>query len=471
MANAKTLDANGQRKFGMMDKLAYAAGDLGCNMSFALKGYLTIYWTQYMGLNAYVVSMLLLICQVWDAINDPLLGAIIDADHRKYRRNKFLTYIWVGSIGLLVAGALCYLPFPNAPALAKDLLFVLGYMAWDAFYTVANVPYGSMLSLITTDPVERAQLSTWRNAGAMAAGIGTGIVIPMIIYDASNNLRGQYMFAIALVMGVIGFIFFQITVNKTVIRVDTEVEVSEKKEKFNFFKAFGLFLRNRPAVGVTLSAMGMFLGMYGASTATQIMFQTYFKAARYSGLFSMISYVGVFLYMPIIAKLVKRFGKKELATAGAIFTACAYVLLLIVPVPTGVSGLVVWAVFQLLATLGNGAGTCVSYSMMADAIDYAEWKFNVREEGTTYALHSFFRKLAQGIGPSIGLSVATALGYNAALGANQTEAVTHMARYLAPSAYLVAALFSVVGYGLVFNLDKKTLNTMTEELKARKAQS
>lgn len=154
------VDAKGYRKFGFRDVLAYGLGDFGCNMSFALKGTLTIFWTQYMGIDSILMASLLLLVQVWDAINDPVIGAMVDADKRQYKRNKFLAYIWAGSVGLLVAGALCFVPWTGAPYVVKCILFVAGYILWDAFYTVANVPYGSMLSLITADPVERAKLST-----------------------------------------------------------------------------------------------------------------------------------------------------------------------------------------------------------------------------------------------------------------------------------------------------------------------
>ena len=156
------LDERGYRKFGIRDSIAYAAGDLGCNMSFALKGTMALFWSQVMRMDAWY-PLLLIIVQVWDAINDPLIGSMVDADRRQYKRNKFLQYIWVGSIGLIVAGALCFLPFPNLHNVAKGLLFVCGYVFWDAFYTIANVPYGSMLPLITEDAAERAQLSTWRS--------------------------------------------------------------------------------------------------------------------------------------------------------------------------------------------------------------------------------------------------------------------------------------------------------------------
>ena len=86
---AKKLDAKGYRKFSMVDKLAYAAGDFGCNMSFALKSYLMVFWTQYMGINEATYATLLVLVQIWDAVNDPLIGAMIDSDRRKYKRGKF----------------------------------------------------------------------------------------------------------------------------------------------------------------------------------------------------------------------------------------------------------------------------------------------------------------------------------------------------------------------------------------------
>ena len=159
------LDANGYRKFGIRDKLAYAAGDLGCNMSFSLKSTVQTFWLVYMTMETGLLSLLLLLVQIWDAVNDPLIGSMIDRDHRAYRLGKFKTYILIGACGLLVGGAAVFLPFPNASVVFKAVLFILGYIIWDAFYTVANVPYGSMLSVVTNDVGERAQLSTWRSIG------------------------------------------------------------------------------------------------------------------------------------------------------------------------------------------------------------------------------------------------------------------------------------------------------------------
>ena len=266
------LDAKGHRKFGMRDCLAYAAGDLGCNMSFALKSTMALFWTQVMGLSAWY-SLLIIILQVWDAINDPLIGSIVDSDRHKYKRNKFLQYIWAGSIGLIVGGALCFLPFPAAPTWAKIVIFMAGYVIWDAFYTVANVPYGSLLSLISGEPADRASLSAWRSVGSMVGNLVPMVILPFLIYNEDESLNGPMVFVAALVMGVLGFIFFQFMIKNTEVRVDTNITVSEDQPKFNVIKAMGNFLRNRPAVGATLAAMGMFIGMQAATTAVSVTFQ------------------------------------------------------------------------------------------------------------------------------------------------------------------------------------------------------
>ena len=466
MANTNTKEL---RKFGMLDKLSYAAGDFGCNMSFALKGTLTTYWTQFMGVNQMGMAGLLLLVQIWDAINDPVIGSMVDADRRHYKRNKFLAYINVGAIGLTVAGACCFLPFPGMPELVKTILFVAGYVIWDAFYTVANVPYGSMMSLITDDPVQRSQLSTFRSAGSMIANLVTGSLLPVLIYDASNNLLGERVFWIALIMGGIGLIFFQFMIRTTVIRVDTEVKTGEEMPKFNVVKAMGAFIRNRAAVGASLAGMSGFIGMYGAQTAVTVMFQSYFKNARISGVVGMLSMFGVFIFMPFATTITKKIGKKEGCTIGAVVACLAYVLMFALPITPDGKGMALYVLCQVIAMIGNGYSSCVTWALIADAIDYEEWKLGTRNEGTTYALYSFFRKVAQGLGPSLGLVAATAVGYNAILGPDQPAQIATNLRYLVPGMYLVGTVLGLIAYGLIYNVDRKTLDQMNVDLEARHA--
>ena len=477
--NAPKLDAKGYRPFGMRDKVAYAAGDFGCNMSFGLKGTVQTFWLTYMMLETGLLSILLLLVQIWDAVNDPIIGAMIDADTRRYKRGKFKTYILIGAIGLIVGGAAVFLPFPNSSTVVKAALFIIGYVIWDAAYTMANVPYGSMLSLVTEDAGERAQLSTWRSLGGMVGGMLPGILLPMLIwknvYDESGKLlgqelKGEIVFWAALLMGVLGFVAFMFMIKAITIRVDEySVKTGEAPAKFNVVTAFGNFMKNRPAVGATLAAMGMFLGMQSATTANSIMFASYFKNAQLSGLVMMIGFLPMFLFMPFIKKLVDRFGKKEAATTGSLVSVAGGLIMLVFPMVPQNLALPVYMVGLLLFGLGMGVYTCVSWALMADAIDYSEWKFGKREEGTVYSLHSFFRKLAQGVGPSLVIFVLGLLGYVSELGTTgQAPEVVYRSCWLVAGLYLFSAVMQFVGIGLIFNLDKKTLAQMNSELNERR---
>ena len=294
----KIQDKN--RPFGIRDSLAYAAGDFGCNMSFALKGTMAIFWTQFMRMDSVLYGLLLILVQVGDAINDPLIGTIIDNDKRtNYKRGKFLAYIWLGSIGLLVAGSMCFIPWvKDASSLIKGIVFVAGYILWDAFYTVANVPYGSLLRLISYKPADRASLSAWRSVGSLVAQVAAMVLLPILIYDANNNIKGETVFFIALIMGAIGFVAFQFMIRNTTLRVDENVACNEDAPKFNIWVALKNFAKNRPAVGATLAAMGMFLGMQGATTAVTVMFQSYFKNVALSGAVAAFAMIPIDLFTP-----------------------------------------------------------------------------------------------------------------------------------------------------------------------------
>ena len=139
-------------------------------------------------------------------------------------------------------------------------------------------------------------------------------------------------------------------------------------------------------------------------------------------------------------------------------------------VPNKMAALGLYVVGLVVFGLGMGVYTCVSWALMADAIDYNEWKTGKREEGTVYSLHSFFRKLAQGVGPSVVLLIMGALGYVSDLGTGgQSAATAYNMCWLVAGLYLFSAVLMFVGLAVIYNLDKKTLSKMNEELAARKA--
>ena len=530
-------DANGYRKFGIRDKLAYAAGDAGCNLSFGLKSTVQTFWLVFMTMETGLFSILLLLVQAWDAINDPIIGSLIDNDRRKYKLGKYKTYILIGALGLLVGGAAVFLPFKDAAPVVKAILFVLGYIIWDAAYTMANVPYGTMLNLVTDDQ-ERASLSVFRSIGGAIGGMVPGIILPMLIWEkitypengvagiwdkiapslegtgltaedfthVPNNptifgekaglpyevgdpvfspltgaqlehLLGGKVFWAALIMGVLAFVFFIFMIRNITIRGNEYAHVSnseekvEKAEKVNIFKSFGTFVKNRPAVGCTIAAMGMFLGMQSASTANTIMFATHFGNASMSGLVTMVGFLPMFIFMPFATKLVKKYGKKEVASIGSIAGLVGAAILLLFPICPKSIQLVIYMLGLVFFGLGLGFYNCVSWAMMADAIDYQEWKTGKREEGVVYSLHSFFRKLAQGVGPAAVIAImgTPLIGYVEKLGTiGQSAQTASNMCCLVAILYTISAVCQFVGVFLVYNINKKTLSSMHEELNARR---
>ena len=514
-----------KRKFGIRDKLAYAAGDAGCNLSFGLKNTVQTFWLVFMMMETGLFSLLLLLVQAWDAINDPLIGSLIDSDRRKYKLGKYKTYILIGAIGLVVGGAAVFLPFPNASTVVKAVLFILGYVIWDAAYTMANVPYGTMLNIVTEDAGERAQLSVFRSIGGAIGGMVPGIILPMLIwqkvtFDPANPtwfldkieipegaegafapenflknpvtgdayqagdavlspltggqleiLLGENVFLAALIMGVLAFVFFIFMIKNITIRGNEYAQINSEGEKVNLIKSFGTFMKNRPAVGCTIAAMGMFLGMQSAGTANTIMFATHFGQASLSGLVMMVGFLPMFIFMPFATKLVKKHGKKEVASIGSIAGLVGGAILLVFPLCPKNLQLIVYMIGLVFFGLGMGFYNCVSWAMMGDAIDYQEWKFGKREESVVYALHSFFRKLAQGVGPAAVIAImgTPLIGYVSSLGTiGQSAETAGKLCWLVAGLYAFSALCQFVGVALVYNIDKKTLEKMTTELAARK---
>ena len=467
--------------FGTKDKLAYAAGDFGCNMSFALGGtFFTLFYTQYIGIPSLLFAGILVFLKIWDAINDPLIGVIIDGSKPRAKgiySGKFKRFIFMGSIALVLASALTFIPIPNADLWVKITICILGYMIWDISYTVANVPYGSLAAAITADSVERSQLSMWRNLGAFFAQIPIMILLPYILFDDDENLVGARLFWVALILGIVGFFAFQFCIRSSVERVSLHpssmksqeidqniLQAESSKPKFNYINALKNFFTNRGALGITFAICSFFLGMYGGATASTVMFQSYFKNAQISGLISFILMLPMFFVMPFVKPIVKKYGKKIPSEIGLLLSILGGILMVILPISPNASGIVIIIICNVLIGFGTGFLMSVSYAMVSDSIDYGELKSGVRREGTIYSIHSFFRKAAQGLGPAMVLVLMVWLGYDESLGAAQTAQTALNMRYLVAALNLFTAVLAWICMKFIYNIDRKMIKEIERGL-------
>lgn len=447
------------RKFGMRDKIGYALGDTGCNFSFGLMtNFMYPFYTQYIKLPSNLYSIGIFLLKIWDAINDPIMGSIIDRK-RIGSGSKFKPWIKIGSYGLIISAALFFLPFPNVSVPVKMALFLGSYLVWDLCYTFVNVPYGAMNSTITVNPTERTQLSVYRSIGA---GVSTVMcmALPMLVYDKDNNLLGGRFFPIAIVMGIMAFFCF-FGLNKMTTERVAPAAVSD--EKVSYKVALRAFLKNRPLLGLGIASFAQIVFFNStAVSACSLVFQTYFKRADLITIGTIISYCPMVIGVLFGTKLSRKFGKKLAAGVPFIISILASLMMFAINIQPDQP--ILWIIGFGLINIGGGIFTIITWAMVADCIDYQQYRTGIREEGSVYAVYSLFRKIAQGVGASVIAIVMEKAGYDGALGANQTAEVAQNIKNTTIMLFLVGSVLVSISLLLIYNLGKKQTEEMTEAL-------
>ncbi len=447
------------RAFGWKDIAGYFFGDFGCNMSFSLiSSYMFLFFTQYIGIRLEHYALIILISKIWDGINDPIIGAMVDRFTPK-SGDKFRPWIFWGAWPLAIAGAVMFLDTAAWPYWGKLTLMIVGYFVWDIAYTVVNVPYGSMNSVITADPVQRSQLSTFRSFGAIIAGVPLGILIPFFAYkqqavDGAQKsiFQGQAMLPIALVLGLVALASFMILWAWSVERIQHSETGSQK---FNYFKTIKSFFTSRPILGFVLGQVSYIIFIMSSGQLNQMTFQLYFGNGQLNSLVILTYLIpmvgGAFLVKP----LVKRFGKKNLVAWPTLGSVVVYALMWLLPI----SSPYVWIGLMVLAATCSVGQMLVGWAMVSDLIDYSEYRTGQREEGSIYATYSMVRKLGQGIGQAMVPAFIALL----IPGLVMNDASTWSMDY-ATSIKNMTAIFPLIGsvitflaYQFIYNLDTQKL--------------
>lgn len=456
------------KPFGWRDKISYGLGDFGCNMSFALNAQLMAFWTQYMGLSLTVWGVLILCLKIWDAVNDPIMGGLMDFIKPKPGQSKFKPWIFWGSFVLIFTGALCFIPIKDAPLALKIVVCIIGYLLWDMSYTIVNVPYGSLNSVITSNSSERSQLSTWRSIGALVAQVIILILIPILIFDSNNVILGERLIIIGISLGIIGLISFQVLLRGTIERVQVNYDAQRKEHKYNYFKSVGAFLTNRSAVSLTITSIFQLLALAFMQNLSTIFIQIALPGmAKFSGVITLLGFLPAFFFVPFIKRIVDRFGKKEASTWPLLCGGVAGVILLSLPIETFSTevGMFLWILSAFFVGLGIAINSMVTWAMVADCIDAQELKTGKREEGVVYATYSLGRKLAQGFGASLVSLLLIFTSYDPQVDVNlQVDGTAGQVRILLGIVYIVTFMiqFFVLLFG--YDLNKKKVNEMEIKL-------
>lgn len=451
------------RPFGIRDKIGYALGDLGCNLSFSLiSAFMLDFYTQYIGIPGAIWSVIIIVTKVWDGVNDPIMGGIMDSVRIGRSGSKFKPWMSIAAIGLTVTGALVFLPVPNAALWLKVTLCIVTYLLWDICYTLMNVPYGSLSAAITADPLERTSLSTWRSIGA-AIGGGISMLLPLLLYDDNQNLNGDILIWVALAMGAVALVVYILCIKMTTERV---VVPPERREKINYLKTLKGFITNRPLLALCLASFASIVFFLSSTQTAKWLFQIHFHNTDMISVATIISYLPMVFFIPFTSKLVAKFGKKYSVGMPFALSIVAAVVMLCIPIPGNQTGMIIYIVGLMLIQSGGGMFNLITWAMVNDCIDYQQLKTGMREEGSVYAMYSLFRKIAQGVSLSLPLLCMQAVGYDPQADpiGNQDPGVPEAMVKMSIGLMLIGAVIMFVSFMLIYNLGKKEVADMQAKL-------
>lgn len=463
IANKEVLESSQVKPFGMQDKVGYMLGDVGSCLLFNFIGsYLLVFYTDVFGISAAAVGTLMALSRVWDAINDPMMGVIVDK-RKRTKDGKFRPYLKYMGIPLGIFTILTFLVIPNMPQGMKLPYAYITYIGFGMAYTAINIPYGSLASVMTNDPVQRTELSTWRNISSIFAMIPLMVLTPKLVFDASGAVSPKGFLIAAVLYVIIANIGYRLCYKMTTERIINEVK--EDAPKASLGETLKTLGKNKALIGLILSSLGTLTAMFLPNALNAYLFKDYFQAPGLLSLAGLLPMVGTFLAIPVTGKLVAKFGKKNIAIYSGIVSIAAYVVLVFFQTKNPM----LYIALITVSGFGTALYGMIVWALVGDVIDYQEYLSGKREEGIVYATYSLSRKLVQAIVGSIGGFALAAIGYQSGA-ATQAPEVAESIRTIITVVPLIGFIFGTVCLKFVYNLSNKTLNEVNEELERRRAQ-
>ncbi len=462
----------------LSEKIGYGFGDMSSSMFWKLFSYfLPFFYSNVFGLSLADAGVLMLVTRIWDAVSDPMMGII--ADRTKTRWGKYRPYLLFFSLPFAVCGILLF----TTPENGKTLWAYITYILMMTVYTGINVPYGSLLNVMTADSDEKSVLSSYRMFFAYG---GSFIALfawePLCnMFDKARTVAEDSAGGLAsistspeawqkamIVIASCCFILFVLSFLLTKEHVKSESTVSVGQD-------LKLLLKNKPwwlLIGAAL-ASNLFNTVRGTTTA--YFFADYIqKTVEMAPQWAFLVSAGIFLSIGEISNMVgvvlavpmsKNLGKKStyiISMAVLIGLSIAFFFL---PATTG--GYWAMLIFQVVISIFTGVISPLVWSMYADVADYSELKDGTASTGLIFSSASMAQKFGGAFGGSAVMWMLAAFGYNTVAGAVQTETAILGLRILmswVPAA--VAALSILVVW--FYPLTKKKMEGVQAELAAKR---
>lgn len=444
-----------QDKIKMREKLSFAMANFGnIPVMTLINGYLLIFYTNICGLSPAVCATLFLIARFLDAINDPLVGFMID--HLPTRKmGHFRPTLILGTI-LCSANFLLLWFGPMLSTSGKLAIAYVSYILLGVLFPVMDISLNSLLPVMTEDMKERNSLSSIKGLAYVIGALVIGVAAPLILGDTSNK---QGYINLVLIMTAVIFFFSIIGTMGVKERVKPQMENSYSvKELFKI-------LSQKPVYITFLAVLLYSIGSNIVNAANTYFYTYIFEDLTLASIITLITCVTVFPATMVIGNLIGRFGKKKMYAIGLALAGLAPIIRLL-----DVRSIPLLIVSVLIAGIGAGFAAPLNYGIQADNTDYIEVSMGIRAEGAVASLSSFVSKCAMGIGGAIPGYLLQLAGFDSKA-AVQNDNVINVIVFCVLILPAIVNVVAIVIFSKGYPITKEKLNEQTYLLREKRSKA
>ena len=444
-----------QDKIKMREKLSFAMANFGnIPIMTLINGYLLIFYTNICGLSPAACATLFLIARFLDAINDPLVGFIID--HLPTRKmGHFRPTLILGTILCSVNFLLLWFG-PMLSTSGKLAIAYVSYILLGVLFPVMDISLNSLLPVMTEDMKERNSLSTIKGLAYVIGALVICVAAPLILGDTSNK---QGYINLVLIMTAVIFFFSIIGTMGVKERVKPQMENSYSvKELFKI-------LSQKPVYITFLAVLLYSIGSNIVNAANTYFYTYIFEDLTLASIITLITCVTVFPATMVIGNLIGRFGKKKMYAIGLALAGLAPIIRLL-----DVRSIPLLIVSVLIAGIGAGFAAPLNYGIQADNTDYIEVSMGIRAEGAVASLSSFVSKCAMGIGGAIPGYLLQLAGFDSKA-AVQNDDVINVIVLCVLILPAIVNVVAIVIFSKGYPITKEKLNEQTYLLREKRSKA